>query len=111
MCRAPGSRLIGNGCALRKSASMKLAFVVISTIRTSSCMVSEMALSQVMDAYRGSGSVKVASFLQPSARATTQQANERTRVIATLTRERLMGIIGRSDPVESYRYCHSRQTP
>src|SRR5437899_7139552 len=101
MGRAVGWTSLGNGWAARKSASMKLAFVVISTIRTSSCIVSEMALSQVMDAYRGSGSVKVASFLQPNATATTQQANKRIRVIATLTRERVIGFIGRWDPVES----------
>ena len=50
MWRAPGSRLIGNGCALRKSASMKLAFVEISTTRTSSCMVSGIAFSHVIAA-------------------------------------------------------------
>ena len=88
MCRVPASMGRGNGWLERKSASMKLAFVGMSTTRTSSCPVSGTALSQMMCAYAARGSVKVASFLQPSATATTPQTHNRNRVIATLARER-----------------------
>src|SRR5436853_5826735 len=98
----------------RKTWSYDPAFETMSMGRRSISPVSGTACIQWTAAWGGIGSAKVASFLQAAATraiGTTQRSENRSRVIATLTREGLMEFIGRSGAEDPGRYRRSPQAP
>ena len=72
MCLVPASIPTGKVLLVRKGASYSPAFDTLSTTRKASLLVSGMALTKLIAAYGGMGSVKVASRLHATPRSASR---------------------------------------